>query len=54
MNGHDLIRELGVKPGPILGEILDALLEAVITDPALNEREALLARAKEHLDKRLC
>src|SRR5580698_3798752 len=26
INGHDLIRELGVKPGRVIGEILDALL----------------------------
>jgi tRNA nucleotidyltransferase (CCA-adding enzyme) len=49
INGHDLMKELGVKPGRIIGEILDALLEAVTADPAVNEREALLARAREVL-----
>jgi tRNA nucleotidyltransferase (CCA-adding enzyme) len=49
INGHDLMKELGVKPGRIIGEILDALLDAVTTDPAVNEREALLARAREML-----
>ncbi len=47
INGHDLIRELGVKPGPLIGRILDALLEAVTNDPALNERDALLTKARE-------
>jgi tRNA nucleotidyltransferase (CCA-adding enzyme) len=47
INGHDLMKELGVKPGRIIGEILDALLEAVTADPAVNEREALLVRARE-------
>jgi tRNA nucleotidyltransferase (CCA-adding enzyme) len=49
INGRDLMRELDLKPGPIIGELLDALLEAVTNDPALNEREALLARARELL-----
>jgi tRNA nucleotidyltransferase (CCA-adding enzyme) len=52
VNGHDLMRELGLQPGPILGEILDALLEAVTNDPALNERDALIARAKDVLASR--
>jgi tRNA nucleotidyltransferase (CCA-adding enzyme) len=47
VNGHDLMRALGRPPGPWLKEVLDGLLEAVTNDPALNEREALLARAKE-------
>jgi tRNA nucleotidyltransferase (CCA-adding enzyme) len=49
LNGHDLIRDLGVRPGPIIRHILHALLEAVTGDPSLNEREALLALARERL-----
>jgi tRNA nucleotidyltransferase (CCA-adding enzyme) len=49
INGHDLIRELAIRPGPVIGQILDALLEAVTSDPALNERERLLAAAREYL-----
>ncbi len=49
INGHDLIRELGMRPGPMIGQVLDALLEAVTNDPALNEREPLLAAAREYL-----
>jgi hypothetical protein len=41
-----------VKPGRIIGEILDALLDAVTTDPSLNEREPLLDLAREHLRKK--
>jgi len=52
VNGHDLMTELGVKPGRIIGEILEALLDAVTTDPALNERERLLERAREHLGEK--
>ena len=50
INGHDLMRELGVAPGPIIGQILDALLEAVTNEPSLNERGALVARARALVD----
>jgi tRNA nucleotidyltransferase (CCA-adding enzyme) len=49
INGHDLIRDLGIRPGPLIGQILDALLEAVTNDPGVNDRDALLALAREQL-----
>jgi tRNA nucleotidyltransferase (CCA-adding enzyme) len=52
VNGRDLMTELGVKPGRIIGEILEALLDAVTTDPSLNERGRLLERAREHLQEK--
>jgi tRNA nucleotidyltransferase/poly(A) polymerase len=42
INGHDLQR-LGIPPGPRLGQILQALLQRVLDDPACNSRDALLA-----------
>jgi tRNA nucleotidyltransferase (CCA-adding enzyme) len=51
-NGHDVMTELGVKPGRVIGEILEMLLDAVTTDPALNERERLLELAREYLRKK--
>lgn len=36
------LKALGLPPGPRFGEILDALLERVTDDPALNRREPLL------------
>jgi tRNA nucleotidyltransferase (CCA-adding enzyme) len=47
IKGPDVMAALGVGPGPIIGEVLRALLEMVIEDPALNEREALLALIPE-------
>ena len=47
IDGRVLMSELGLQPGPILGKILNALLEDVIADPAKNERDPLLARARE-------
>ncbi len=52
VNGHDLIRELAIRPGPVIGQILDALLEAVTNDPSLNERDGLLALARDYLRSR--
>jgi len=46
IDGNDLIRELGLAPGPALGRMLDALTERVISDPALNERGSLLLLAQ--------
>lgn len=50
INGNDLMKELNFQPGPKIGAILDVLLSEVIEDASKNEREILLARAKE-LDK---
>ena len=49
IDGHALMKELGLAPGRIIGEILEALLEVVIADPSKNERDALLALAREHV-----
>jgi tRNA nucleotidyltransferase (CCA-adding enzyme) len=47
VNGNDLIQELGLAPGPIIGKVLSQLLEEVIEVPERNSREQLLARARE-------
>ncbi len=43
VDGRDL-KQLGLRPGPQFGEILTSLLEAVLDDPSLNDRDTLLAR----------
>jgi tRNA nucleotidyltransferase (CCA-adding enzyme) len=45
IDGTDLL-QLGYQEGPVLGRVLDSLLDAVVDDPALNTREQLLARAR--------
>ena len=45
VSGDD-IRQLGVA-GPRVGEILGALLDRVLDDPSLNNRERLLELARE-------
>ena len=49
IDGGDLMSELGLEQGPLLGRILDELLERVIVDPALNERPTLLLLAQAML-----
>jgi tRNA nucleotidyltransferase (CCA-adding enzyme) len=46
VDGHDLMRELAIGPGPELGRLLRALLDLVTDDPSQNQRERLLARAR--------
>ena len=36
------MRTLGVPPGRVIGEVLATLLEMVIEDPSLNQRQRLL------------
>ena len=46
VNGRDLMAA-GVRSGPGLRQVLNALLEAVITGQTLNEKDALLAAAAQ-------
>lgn len=46
VDGDDLIAALGLKPGPIVGELLERLLGSVIADPRRNTRDTLLAEAR--------
>lgn len=50
IGGQDL-KAMGLRPGPLFGEILRTLLDEVIEDPTKNEPAYLLARAKEIADK---
>lgn len=46
VDGADVMRELSLAPGPRVGEVLESLLDAVLEQPALNTRAALLARLR--------
>lgn len=50
VNGQDLMRELGLQPGPKIGAILDCLLAEVIEDASKNNQVVLLDRARELMD----
>ena len=42
IGGQDILSDLGVSPGRRVGELLEEALEAVLENPDLNERAALL------------
>ncbi|HEV8656186.1 MAG TPA: HD domain-containing protein [Candidatus Limnocylindria bacterium] len=46
VDGNDIMRELEIPPGPKVGQILSALFERVLDEPALNTREKLIELAK--------
>ena len=43
IGGRDVMAALQIKPGPAVGAALEWLLEKVLDDPSLNEREILLS-----------
>ncbi|HMI29047.1 MAG TPA: HD domain-containing protein [Gaiellaceae bacterium] len=45
VDGNDLL-QIGYSEGPDLGRALESLLDAVVEDPALNNRDTLLERAR--------
>lgn len=47
IRGKDVMERLALPPGPRVGEVLSSLLEQVIENPELNNREALLALLSE-------
>ena len=46
IKGDDVMSVLGLKPGPRVGWILDALLASVLEDPKKNEKDALATYVK--------
>ncbi|MCH7551883.1 CCA tRNA nucleotidyltransferase [Patescibacteria group bacterium] len=47
LNGSDIMKMLKLSPGPIVGHILNVLLEEVLDDPKKNNKKDLAIRAKE-------
>lgn len=52
VNGKDLIK-LGYRPGREIGDVLKKLIDEVIIDPDLNNRDFLLREAKEYRRKNI-
>ncbi|HHY39353.1 MAG TPA: polynucleotide adenylyltransferase, partial [Clostridia bacterium] len=42
VNGNDVMKILGIPPGPEVGAVLRELLEIVLDDPSKNRREYLI------------
>lgn len=49
VDGNDIIEATGVRPGPLVGEILQQLWDEVLDNPRHNQRGYLLERAKRIL-----
>ncbi|MFH0974886.1 MAG: CCA tRNA nucleotidyltransferase [Spirochaetota bacterium] len=47
IDGNVIMSEFNVEPGPIIGKILNELLEIVLDDPEANKKETLLSKARE-------
>lgn len=50
VDGRDVMQTLNIPPGPKVGQILNDLLEKVLDDPKLNEKETLLDMIKAYGD----
>jgi len=51
LNGDDLQKEFGLRPGPAIGKVIRHLYSAVEETPAMNNRDALLAEARRFLEE---
>jgi len=47
VDGRDVMKSLGIGPGPAVGEALEMLLDEVLEEPGRNTRERLLTRLAE-------
>lgn len=50
VNGHILMEHFKLRPGPVIGKILNELLEQVLDDPDKNDPEILLSMSKDILE----
>jgi tRNA nucleotidyltransferase (CCA-adding enzyme) len=53
VDGKQVMAELGIRPGPLVGIVLGELLETVLDDPSLNTPDALLGIARRFYERRL-
>lgn len=47
ISGDDIMKELNIKPGPKIGQILNILLDEILDDQGKNKKTYLIERAKE-------
>ena len=50
INGNDLMKEFNLKPGPIIGKILNYLLDLILDEPNLNDKEKLIEKTRFFLE----
>jgi poly(A) polymerase/tRNA nucleotidyltransferase (CCA-adding enzyme) len=52
INGNDIMKSLSLNAGPLIGEILNYLLEIVLDNPDLNQKDLLIKKAIEYYMKK--
>ncbi len=53
INGYDLMQNFDLKPSPIIGKILNYLLEIVLEHPEYNEKSKLLELTRDFLEGKI-
>ncbi len=53
VNGNTLSEEAGIPKGPVMGSVLNFLLESVLDDPGMNEKEKLIEIARNFYRERI-
>ncbi|MDP3024501.1 MAG: CCA tRNA nucleotidyltransferase [candidate division Zixibacteria bacterium] len=51
INGDIIMEKFGLSPGPIIGKVLNHLLEKVLDEPEFNQEDLLLKEAEEFLKR---
>ena len=44
------MKEFNLKPGPIVGKILNYLLDLILDEPSLNDKEKLMEKTRIFLE----
>lgn len=52
IDGHDIIKKFNLVSGPIIGEILNYLLELILDNPHLNDYNILLKEAQNYIENK--
>jgi tRNA nucleotidyltransferase (CCA-adding enzyme) len=52
LDGSDIMRIFKIEPGPLVGQILNYLLEKVLDDPNANNSETLASFAREYIEQK--
>ena len=50
IDGFDVMKALNIKPGPVIGKVLNFLFEEVLEDPAKNNKDYLMSRIPAAVD----
>lgn len=52
VNGHDIMETFGLEPSPVVGKVLNYLLEKVLDDPGDNDRRTLMELARSYIENK--